>query len=87
MLLVLSCFSQDDSDQLIQAKCHFSRAEVDDQIYYLEDDAHVKVKCKVITYVIRLLHFFDLPLSSRFDRNVGTFYVVFLNVKLYVGII
>lgn len=47
MFLVLSCYSQDDPDQLIQAKCHFSRADVDGQIYYLEDDAHVKVKCKL----------------------------------------
>ncbi|MCE3051047.1 hypothetical protein HAX54_048806 [Datura stramonium] len=50
---------QDDSDQLIQAKCHFSRAEVDGQIYYLEDDAHVKAADGEDDYICKIVELFE----------------------------
>lgn len=38
-------FFSDDEEEIIQAKCHYMRAEVDGHITYdLFDDAHVKVR-------------------------------------------
>lgn len=34
---------RDDSEEVIQARHHYSQAEVDNFIYNLFDDAHVKV--------------------------------------------
>ncbi|CAN4094833.1 unnamed protein product [Withania somnifera] len=50
---------QDDSDQIIQAKCHFSRAEVDGQIYHLNDDAHVKAADGEDDYICKIVEFFE----------------------------
>ncbi|KAK4355044.1 hypothetical protein RND71_027238 [Anisodus tanguticus] len=50
---------QDDSDQLTQAKCHYSRAEVDGLIYYLEDDAHVKAADGEDDYICKIVEFFE----------------------------
>ncbi|KAG5569083.1 hypothetical protein H5410_058849 [Solanum commersonii] len=50
---------QDDPDPLIQAKCHFSRADVDGQIYYLEDDAHVKAADGEDDYICKIVEFFE----------------------------
>lgn len=35
--------SLDDSEEIIKARCHYKRAEVDGIIYNLYDDAHVQV--------------------------------------------
>ncbi|XP_059287851.1 DNA (cytosine-5)-methyltransferase CMT3-like [Lycium ferocissimum] len=50
---------QDDSDQLIQAKRHYSQAEVDGLIYYLEDDAHVKAGDGEDDYICKIVEFFE----------------------------
>ncbi|CAN4110242.1 unnamed protein product [Withania somnifera] len=50
---------QDDSDQLIQAKFHVSRAEVDGQIYHLYDDAHVKAADGEDDYICKIVEFFE----------------------------
>ena len=35
--------SNDDSEEIIQAKCHYTKAQVDGLIFNIGDDAHVKV--------------------------------------------
>lgn len=52
------CSSKDDSEEIIQALRHYTRAEVDGGIVYgLGDDAHVKVsssfKCCAIHFIFR----------------------------------
>ncbi|XP_055819015.1 DNA (cytosine-5)-methyltransferase CMT3-like isoform X1 [Solanum dulcamara] len=53
----LNC--QDDSNQLIQAKCHFTQALVDDQIYKLGDDAYVKAADGEDDYICKIVEFFQ----------------------------
>ncbi|NP_001289523.1 DNA (cytosine-5)-methyltransferase CMT3-like [Nicotiana sylvestris] len=50
---------QDDADQQLQAKCHFTQASVDGQIYYLEDDAHVKAADGEEDYICKIVEFFE----------------------------
>ncbi|CAN4089762.1 unnamed protein product [Withania somnifera] len=51
--------SQDDSDQLAQAKCHFSQAIVDSQIYKLGDDAYVQAADGEDDYICKIVEFFQ----------------------------
>ena len=40
----LKWYSKDNSEEVIQARCHYEKAEVDDRVVFsLEDDAHAKV--------------------------------------------
>ncbi|OIS96505.1 PREDICTED: DNA (cytosine-5)-methyltransferase CMT3-like [Nicotiana attenuata] len=48
-----------DDDQQLQAKCHFTQASVDGQIYYLEDDAHVKAADGEEDYICKIVEFFE----------------------------
>ncbi|XP_060196738.1 DNA (cytosine-5)-methyltransferase CMT3-like [Lycium barbarum] len=53
----LNC--QDDSDQLIQAKNHFTQALVDNQLYKLGDDAYVKAADGEDDYICKIVEFFQ----------------------------
>ncbi|MCD7459836.1 hypothetical protein HAX54_042107 [Datura stramonium] len=50
---------QDDSDQLVQAKCHFTQGMVDSQIYKLGDDAYVKAADGEDDYICKIVEFFQ----------------------------
>ncbi|TMX03560.1 hypothetical protein EJD97_015750 [Solanum chilense] len=53
----LNC--QHDSDELIQAKCHFAQALVDNVIYKLGDDAYVKAAEDEDDYICKIVEFFQ----------------------------
>jgi hypothetical protein len=47
------CYSKDDSEQTIQARCHYTQALVDGRtLYNIYDDAHVKVSVNLNCFVI-----------------------------------
>ncbi|KAK4371680.1 hypothetical protein RND71_007064 [Anisodus tanguticus] len=55
----MSLDCQDDSNQLIQAKCHFTQALIDSQIYKLGDDAYVKAADGEDDYICKIVEFFQ----------------------------
>ncbi|KAJ8565164.1 hypothetical protein K7X08_007740 [Anisodus acutangulus] len=55
----MSLDCQDDSNQLIQAKCHFTQGLIDSQIYKLGDDAYVKAADGEDDYICKIVEFFQ----------------------------
>ncbi|CAK9140069.1 unnamed protein product [Ilex paraguariensis] len=50
----------DESEEIIQAKCHYLQAEVDCRVVYnLQDDAHVNAEEGKDNYICRILEFFE----------------------------
>lgn len=45
--------------EILQAKCHFLQAEVDGQVYYLEDDARVKAEEGKENYICKIVELFQ----------------------------
>ncbi|XP_060196733.1 DNA (cytosine-5)-methyltransferase CMT3-like isoform X1 [Lycium barbarum] len=60
----LNC--QDDSDQLIQAKSHFTQALVDSQLYKLGDDAYVKAADGEDDYICKVVEFFQAVDGTKY---------------------
>ncbi|XP_023516647.1 DNA (cytosine-5)-methyltransferase CMT3-like isoform X1 [Cucurbita pepo subsp. pepo] len=51
--------SRDDAEEVIQAHRHYSQAEVDNTIYNLFDDAHVKAEDGEEDYICRIVEMFE----------------------------
>lgn len=51
--------SLDDSEEIIKARCHYKRAEVDGIIYNLYDDAHVQASDGEPDYICRIIEMFE----------------------------
>ncbi|XP_057483315.1 DNA (cytosine-5)-methyltransferase CMT3 isoform X2 [Actinidia eriantha] len=50
----------DDSEEVIQARCHYEKAEVDDRVVFsLEDDAHAKGEEGEDNYICRIIEMFE----------------------------
>ncbi|KAL5765204.1 hypothetical protein ACOSQ2_017798 [Xanthoceras sorbifolium] len=49
----------DDDEELIQARCHYTKAEVDGQVYDLNDDAHVKAGDGEDDYICEIVEMFE----------------------------
>ncbi|KAG6417187.1 hypothetical protein SASPL_119338 [Salvia splendens] len=45
--------------EIVQAKCHFLQAEVDGQVYYLDDEAHVKAEEGKQDYICKIVELFQ----------------------------
>ncbi|PSR86881.1 DNA (cytosine-5)-methyltransferase [Actinidia chinensis var. chinensis] len=51
---------KDDSEEVIQARCHYEKAEVDDRVVFsLEDDAHAKGEEGEGNYICRIIEMFE----------------------------
>ncbi|XAR60439.1 DNA (cytosine-5-)-methyltransferase [Bertholletia excelsa] len=58
---------QEDTDEVIQAKCHYSRAEVDGRVIFnLGDDAHVKAEDGHKDYICRIVEMFEATDGSPY---------------------
>ncbi|KAK2641446.1 hypothetical protein Ddye_023209 [Dipteronia dyeriana] len=49
----------DDEEELIQACCHYTKADVDGQVYDLYDDAHVKAGEGEDDYICKIVEMFE----------------------------
>ncbi|CAH9106671.1 unnamed protein product [Cuscuta epithymum] len=58
--------SQDALQNIIQAKCHFTRLKVDGQIYCLEDDAYVKAVEDEDNYICKIVEMFEAIDGMRY---------------------
>ncbi|CAA0820719.1 DNA (cytosine-5)-methyltransferase CMT3 [Striga hermonthica] len=52
-------------DNVLQARCHFTQAEVDGQIFCLEDDAYVMSEEGKEDYICRIIEFFEAVDCSK----------------------
>ncbi|GER57395.1 DNA (Cytosine-5)-methyltransferase [Striga asiatica] len=52
-------------DNVLQARCHFTQAEVDGQIFCLEDDAYVMSEEGKEDYICRIIEFFEAVDGSK----------------------
>ncbi|KAL1544610.1 DNA (cytosine-5-)-methyltransferase [Salvia divinorum] len=52
-------YDKNHSTEIVQAKCHFLRAEVDGYIYYLDDEAHVKAEEGKENYICKIVELFQ----------------------------
>ncbi|KAL3499666.1 hypothetical protein ACH5RR_038759 [Cinchona calisaya] len=50
---------EDDSEELIEARHHFIQAEVDGQIFKLEDDAYVQAEGGKANYICKIVELFE----------------------------
>ncbi|KAL6519679.1 hypothetical protein OROHE_017369 [Orobanche hederae] len=51
--------------EIVQARCHFAQAEVDGQVYYLDDDAFVKAEEGKESYICKIIEFFEAVDGSQ----------------------
>nr|GMD71538.1 DNA (cytosine-5)-methyltransferase CMT3-like [Ipomoea batatas] len=59
-------YQQDELEDIILAKCHFTRLKVDDQIYCLEDDAYVKAAENEENYICKIVEMFEAVDGTRY---------------------
>ncbi|XP_047939640.1 DNA (cytosine-5)-methyltransferase CMT3-like [Salvia hispanica] len=52
-------YQKNQSTEIVQAKCHFLQAEVDGQVYYLDDEAHVKAEEGKQDYICKIVELFQ----------------------------
>ncbi|KAL2556725.1 DNA (cytosine-5)-methyltransferase CMT3 [Forsythia ovata] len=55
----ISLKSTEDSEEFTQARCHFMQAEVDGQIFNLEDDAYVKAEDGQDNFICKIVEMFE----------------------------
>ncbi|XP_041994274.1 DNA (cytosine-5)-methyltransferase CMT3-like isoform X2 [Salvia splendens] len=52
-------YQKNQPTEIVQAKCHFLQAEVDGQVYYLDDEAHVKAEEGKQNYICKIVELFQ----------------------------
>ncbi|KAG8387340.1 hypothetical protein BUALT_Bualt02G0011300 [Buddleja alternifolia] len=57
---------QKNQQEVIQARCHFVKAEVDGQVFCLEDDAFVKAEEGKESYICKIIEFFKAVDDSQY---------------------
>ncbi|KAG6385708.1 hypothetical protein SASPL_154586 [Salvia splendens] len=78
------------STEIVQIKYHFLKAEVDEEIYFLDDAAHVKAEEEKENYMCKIVELFQAvngkqPFSTQCDANANSIPHVFPEIEGQYG--